>query len=92
MIRRAYFEANKRRKYAKNVVVNRSAPDKTILKIGQGHSDPKMACDILPSQDTSIHQTWNSYLKEYRRYAPDSMLILETRSEAAVPKGNSVVR
>ena len=25
--------------------------------------------------------TQNSYLKEYRRYAPDSMPILETRSE-----------
>ena len=34
-----------------------------------------------PSQDVSTHQIWNSYLKEYRRYAPDSMQFLETRSE-----------
>ena len=26
-------------------------------------------------------QDWNSYLNEYRRYAPDSMQCLETRSE-----------
>ena len=24
------------------------------------------------SQDASTHQIWNSYLKEYRRYAPDT--------------------
>ena len=38
---------------------------------GQGHSDPKMVSDTPPSQDASTHQIWNSYLKEYRRYAPD---------------------
>ena len=43
-----------------------------------------MVRDTLPSQDAFIHQIWNSYLKEYRRYAPDSMLILETRSEVKV--------
>ena len=31
-----------------------------------------MVCDTLPSQDASTHQIWNSYLKEYRRYAPDT--------------------
>ena len=40
-----------------------------------------MVCDIPPSKDVSTHQIWNSYLKEYRRYAPDSMQFLETRSE-----------
>ena len=40
-----------------------------------------MVRDIPPSQDVSTHQIWNSYLKEYRRYAPDSMQFLETRSE-----------
>ena len=30
---------------------------------GQGHSDPKMIRDTLPSQDASTHQIWNSYLK-----------------------------
>ena len=39
---------------------------------GQGHSDPKMVCDTPPSQDASTHQIWNSYLKEYMRYAPDT--------------------
>ena len=38
-------------------------------------------CDTLSSQDEFRHQIWNSYLKEYRRYAPDSMQILEIRSE-----------
>ena len=40
-----------------------------------------MVCDTPSSQDTFTHQIWNSYLKEYRRYAPDSMQFLETRSE-----------
>ena len=38
---------------------------------GQGHSDPKMVRDTPPSQDASTQQIWNSYLKEYRRYALD---------------------
>ena len=43
-----------------------------------------MVCDILPSQDASTHLIWNSYLKEYRSFAPDLMPILETRSEVKV--------
>ena len=43
-----------------------------------------MVCYTLPSQDAFIQQIWNSYLKEYRRYAPASMPILETRSEVKV--------
>ena len=39
---------------------------------GQGHSDPKMVRDTLPSQDVSTSQIWNSYLKECRRYGPDT--------------------
>ena len=31
-----------------------------------------MVRDTPPSQDASTHQIWNSYLKEYRRYAPDT--------------------
>ena len=31
-----------------------------------------MVRDTLPSQDASTHQIWNSYLKEYRRYGPDT--------------------
>ena len=31
-----------------------------------------MVCDTPPSQDAFTHQFWNSYLKEYRRYAPDT--------------------
>ena len=53
-----------------------------FLKLGrgQGHSDPNMVFDTPSSQDTFTHQVWNSYHKEYRRYAPDSMQFLETRS------------
>ena len=40
-----------------------------------------MVSDTLPFQDAFTHEIWNSYLKEYRRYAPDSMQFLETRSE-----------
>ena len=43
-----------------------------------------MIRDSPPSQDAFIHQIWNSYLKEYKRYAPDSMHILETRPEIKV--------
>ena len=43
-----------------------------------------MVCDTLSSQDTFKHQIWNFYLKEIRRYAPDSMQFLETRSEVKV--------
>ena len=51
----------------------RYAPDTIILRTksgqGQGYSDPKIVCD---TKDASTHQIWNSYLKEYRRYAPDT--------------------
>ena len=43
-----------------------------------------MVCDILPSEDASTHLIWNSYLKQYRSFAPDLMPILETRSEVNV--------
>ena len=43
-----------------------------------------MVRDTLPSQNVFKHLIWNSYLKEYRGYAPDSMPILETRSEVKV--------
>ena len=43
-----------------------------------------MVRDSPPSQDAFPHQSWNSYLKKYRRYAPDSKQFLETRSEVKV--------
>ena len=43
-----------------------------------------MVCDILPSQDASTHLIWNSYLKEYRSFAPDLMPTLEPRPEVKV--------
>ena len=43
-----------------------------------------MVHDTPPSQDTFPQQTWNSYLKEYRRYASDSKQFLETRSEVKI--------
>ena len=29
----------------------------------------------VPSQDASTHQIWNSYLKEYKNYAPDTIIL-----------------
>ena len=43
-----------------------------------------MVRDTPKFQDAFTHQIWNSYLKEYRRYAPDSKQFLETRSEVKV--------
>ena len=40
-----------------------------------------MIYDTLSSQYAFTHQIWNSYLKEDKRYAPDSIQFLETRSE-----------
>ena len=40
-----------------------------------------MVCETHASQDAFTHQIWKSYLKVYRRYAPDSMQFLETMSE-----------
>ena len=54
-----------------------------------------MIHDTLPSQDASTHLIWNSYLKEYRSFAPDLMQILETRSEVKVTvigKWNGTIR
>ena len=51
----------------------RSAVKVTVTRNGM--------CDTLSSQDAFRHQFWNSYLKEYRKYAPDSMQFLEIRSE-----------
>ena len=44
-----------------------------------------MVCDISPSKDAPIHQIWDSYLKLYRRYTLD-MIILETRSRSQWPQ------
>ena len=56
---------------------------------GQGHSDPNMVYDTPPFQDAYTQQIWNSYLKEYRRYAPDSMQFLETRLGQVQGHGDS---
>ena len=42
-----------------------------------------MVHDTLLSQDASTHQIWNSLLKEYTRYARDT-IFLKTRSEVKV--------
>ena len=42
-----------------------------------------MVSDTPPSQDAYTHQIWNSYLNEYKRYAPNT-IILKTRSEVKV--------
>ena len=43
----------------------------------------ELGSNIYASQSSfgDVHNIWNSYLKEYGRYAPDSMPILENRSE-----------
>ena len=42
-----------------------------------------MVSDTLPSPDAYTYQIWNSYLKEYKRYATNT-IILKTRSEVKV--------
>ena len=42
-----------------------------------------MVRDTLSSQDASTYQIWDSYLKQYKRYGPDT-IILKTRSEVNV--------
>ena len=42
-----------------------------------------MVSDTLPFQEAYTHQIWNAYLKEHKRYAPDT-IILKTRSEIKV--------
>ena len=49
-----------------------------FLKLGQDHRDLKIVCDTQSSQDASTHQIWNSYLKEYKRYAPDTKRVGQT--------------
>ena len=34
-----------------------------------------MVSDTPPSQDTYTHQIWNSYLKEYKRYALNTIIL-----------------
>ena len=48
-----------------------------LNRLGQGHSDPKMVCDA------STHQILNSFLKEYKGFALDT-IILKSRSEVNV--------
>ena len=43
-----------------------------------------MVRDTPPPQDASTHLIWDSFLNLYKRCAPDSMQILETRSEVKV--------
>ena len=45
----------------------------------QGHSDRKRKQDNQPLQDAFTHQIWDSYLKYYKWYAPD-IIILNMRS------------
>ena len=56
-----------------------------LLNLGQRsrHRGQKIICETPPSQDAYTHQIWNSYLKEYKRYAPNTK-ILKTRSEVKV--------
>ena len=51
-----------------------------------------MVRDTPPSQDASTHQIWNSYLKEYRRYAPDMKLDERTDGHCDKYKTKSEVK
>ena len=48
-----------------------------------------MVCGTPQSKDAFTHQMWKSYIKEYWRYAPDSIPILLARSDfkATVTQG-----
>ena len=56
-----------------------------LLKLGQRSRSQwlKIICETPPCQDAYAHQIWNSYLKEYKRYARNTK-ILTTRSEVKV--------
>ena len=56
-----------------------------LLKLGQRSRSqwPENNSETPTSQDAYTHQIWNSYLKEYKRYAPNTK-ILKTRSEVKV--------
>ena len=46
---------------------------------GQGHND-KMVCHTLRRHDVSTYEIRESYLKEYRKYIPET-IILELRPD-----------
>ena len=50
-----------------------------------------MVRDTSSSQDASIHQIWDSYLKYYPRYARDT-IFLKTSSEVKVTVTQKMVR
>ena len=58
---------------------------KLLLKLGQRSRSQwaEKICETSPSQDAYTHQIWNSYLKGYKRYAPNTKN-LKTRSEVKV--------
>ena len=45
-----------------------------FLKLGHRSRSPVNG-DIPPSQDAYTHQIWNYYLKEYKRYAPNTLIL-----------------
>ena len=63
-----------------------------LLKLGQRSRSQcqKIICMTPPSQDAYTHQIWNSYLKEYKRYAPNTK-ILKTRSKVKVTVTRNVM-
>ena len=52
---------------------------------GQGHRDPMTVCDTQRPQGVSSHQIWDPYLKQYWRYASDT-IFLELKPEVMDPK------
>ena len=67
----------------------RYAQDKNILKTRSKVKitvTRKMVCETPPSQDASTHQIWDSYLKEYRKYALDTKRDRQTNKVSKVAK------
>ena len=54
-------------------------PRNEVRRQCQGRSEPKMVCNTPQYQEESTHQIWDSYLKYFWRYAPDT-ISLETLS------------
>ena len=72
----------------------RYAQDKNILKTRSKVKitvTRKMVCETPPSQDASTHQIWDSYLKEYRKYAPDTKRDRRTKFLRGLKFGTTVI-
>ena len=75
VIRRAYFEAKKRRKYAKNVVVNMSVLLLLLLPLSAGPSLEHYRTEYLQGTSEAWLKTGKSDLKT-DKYIPQLYLVM----------------